>query len=206
MNDDRAAYAASLLARSREHDERESDRLNRFRNLEPETASLLALLVRAKREPRVLEVGTSNGYSTLWLADAVEAAGGELVSVEIDAARTAQAREHLDRLGLRAELRTEDAAETLRRSPDVHWDLIFLDAERPAYAGYWPDCLRSLRAAGVVAIDNVLSHEDQVAEVTALIEGEPQVETTLVAIGAGLRLAVKGARRVAGSGAAAGAA
>ncbi|HZL55145.1 MAG TPA: hypothetical protein VFC22_05895 [Solirubrobacteraceae bacterium] len=66
--------AAEILARSRAHDERQSDRLARFRNVERETAELLSLLVRSTRAQRIRELGTSNGYSTIWLADAAEPA------------------------------------------------------------------------------------------------------------------------------------
>jgi predicted O-methyltransferase YrrM len=193
VNPQRRAVADEVLAAARAHDAAQSDRLARFRNVEPETAELLGVLVRAMRARRVLEVGTSNGYSTIWLADAVEATGGAVTSVEIDPARTAIARANLGRAGLAAELVTSDAAETLRTSADGAWDLVFLDAERSAYAGYWPELLRSLRPdGGLLAIDNVLSHAAEVAEVTALIVAEPAVASALVPVGAGVRLVVRG--------------
>ena len=193
MNARRRAIADEVLAVARAHDAAQSDRLARFRNVEPETAELLGVLVRATRARRVLELGTSNGYSTIWLADAVEATAGALKSVEIDPARTAMARANLGRAGLAAELVTGDAAETLRTSADGAWDLVFLDAERPAYAGYWSELVRALRPdGGLLAIDNVLSHAAEVAEVTALIAAEPAVTTVLVPVGAGLRLVVRG--------------
>ena len=192
MNARRRAIADEVLAAARAHDAAQSDRLARFRNVEPETAELLGVLVRATRARRVLELGTSNGYSTIWLADAVEATGGALTSVELDRARTALARADLGRAGLAAELVTGDAAETLRTSGDGAWDVVFLDAERPAYAGYWPELLRVLRPdGGLLAIDNVLSHAAEVAEVTALIAAEPAVTTVLIPIGAGVRLVVR---------------
>jgi predicted O-methyltransferase YrrM len=191
MNAERRELAAEILAAAREHDAAQADRLDRYRVLEPETAELLAFLVRATGARDVLEIGTSIGYSTLWLADAVAEVGGALVSVEVDADRSARARANLDRAGLAADLRVQDAAQTLRESPDAAWDLVFLDAERPAYAGYWPDVLRVLRSGGLVAIDNVLSHPDQVTEILALIADEPAVAETLVPIGAGLELALK---------------
>ncbi|HEX3331054.1 MAG TPA: class I SAM-dependent methyltransferase [Gaiellales bacterium] len=192
MNAERRAIADDVLAIARAHDAAQSDRLARFRNVEPETAELLGVLVRAARARRVLELGTSNGYSTIWLADAVEATGGTLTSVEIDPARTALARANLDRAGLAAELVTGDAAETLRASADGCWDLVFLDAERPAYAGYWPELLRALRPdGGLLAIDNVLSHATEVVEVTTLIEAEPAVASALVPVGAGVRLVAR---------------
>jgi predicted O-methyltransferase YrrM len=193
VNPARRAVADAVLAAARAHDAAQADRLARFRNVEPETAELLGVLVRATAARRVLELGTSNGYSTIWLADAAEATGGAVTSVEIDPARTAMARATLRSAGLAAELVTGDAAETLRASPDGEWDLVFLDAERPAYPGYWPDLLRVLRpGGGLLAIDNVVSHAAEVAEVTALIEAEPAVTTVLVPVGAGLRLVVRG--------------
>jgi predicted O-methyltransferase YrrM len=192
MDDHRSRIAEEILTGSRAHDAAEPDRLARFRNVEPETAALLAVLVRCIRPRTILELGTSNGYSTIWLADAAEATGGTVTSIEIDPRRTAMARENLARVQLTAELRTEDAAMTLRRSRDHSWDLIFLDAERPAYADYWSDLLRVLRpGGGLLVIDNVLSHASEVAEVTTRIEAERSVETTLVPVGAGLRLVVR---------------
>jgi predicted O-methyltransferase YrrM len=191
VDEARRTIAAELLAASREHDAAQDDRLNRYRNLEPESAEMLAVLVRATRPRTILELGTSNGYSTIWLADAAAETGAQLTSVEIDPERTAQAREQLERAGLQADLRVQDAGELLRESEDDTWGFVFLDAERPAYAGYWPDLVRTLEPGGLLAIDNVLSHAEQVEEVTALIEAEPSVTTALVPIGAGVRLVVR---------------
>jgi predicted O-methyltransferase YrrM len=58
-----------MLPTSAEHDAGKADRLERLRNVEPHTAQVLALLVRATGARRLLKLGTSNGYSTLWLAD-----------------------------------------------------------------------------------------------------------------------------------------
>jgi predicted O-methyltransferase YrrM len=192
MNAERRAIAADVLDVSRRHDASQADRLARFRNVEPETAELLGVLIRTLRAQRILELGTSNGYSTLWLADAAEATVGVVTSVELDARRTDMAAANLERAGLQAELRTADAGEVLAASTDGSWDFIFLDSERPAYVSYWPDLLRTMRSpGGLLVIDNVLSHADEVAEVTRLIENEPLVTSTLVSIGAGVRLVVR---------------
>jgi predicted O-methyltransferase YrrM len=193
MNDDRRALLEALYAESRAHDERQADRLARFRNVEPPTAELLAVLVRSANARRVLEIGTSNGYSTIWLADAVEATGGELVSLEIDPARTALARENLERAGLAsvADLRTQDAGEALRSFADAEWDLIFLDAERPAYVAYWPDLVRVLASGGLLVVDNVISHAHELVEFDGLVREDPGFVVAQVPVGAGALLAVK---------------
>ncbi len=193
MDEVRRALAHELYAVSREHDAAQADRLDRFRNVEPETAELLGVLIRATGSRRILELGTSNGYSTIWLADAAQATGGRVVSVDVDAVRTELARASLAaaELGDCVDLRTEDAGSILAGAPDHAWEFVFLDAERPAYPGYLPDLVRTLAPRGVLAIDNVLSHAHELVEFTALIEREPGLTQTVVPVGAGLRLAVR---------------
>ena len=193
MDETRQTFLDELYAHGREHDERLGDRLERFRNVEPETAELLGVLVRAMSATRVLEVGTSNGYSTIWLGDAAEAVGGTVLSLEIEADRTAQATENVAEAGVGefVELRTQDAAEALRSFADGAFDLIFLDAERPYYTGYWPDLIRALRPNGLLVVDNTLSHSKDLVEFSELVYSDPQVTSTLVTVGAGVLLIVK---------------
>jgi predicted O-methyltransferase YrrM len=194
MNDSRRRLAEELYASGREHDRAQTDRIARLRNVEPLTAELLGVLIRAAGARRILELGTSNGYSTIWLGDAAEATGGGVLSVDIDPARTELARANLREAGLvsRVELRTEDAAATLARSEDSVWEFVFLDAERPAYPSYVRDLVRTMAPGAVLAVDNVHSHAHELVEFTALIEGEAALTQTVVPVGAGLRLAVLG--------------
>jgi predicted O-methyltransferase YrrM len=193
MDDTLLSVLDELHRHGAEHDAGKSDRLERLRNVEPDTAQVLSVLVKATGARRLLEIGTSNGYSTLWLADAVRSIGGRLVSVDVDAARSALAAQNLDRAGLRelVELRVEDAAVSLRQTPSGDWDMIFLDAERPAYAGYWRDLVRVLRPGGLLAVDNVLSHADQVDDFRSLIRSDERVSEAVVPTGAGLLLVVR---------------
>jgi predicted O-methyltransferase YrrM len=164
-----------------------------LRNVEPEAAELLGVLVRALGAHRVLEVGTSNGYSTIWLGDAAEAVGGTVLSLEIEAGRTAQAVDNVAEAGVAdfVDLRTQDAAEALRSFAADAFDLIFLDAERRLYAGYWPDLIRVLRSNGLLVVDNTLSHAKDLVEFSELVYADPQITSTLVTVGAGVLLIVK---------------
>jgi predicted O-methyltransferase YrrM len=183
-------FLSGLYRSGRNHDAVLKDRLERLRNVEPETARLLGVLARGLRAKRLLELGTSNGYSTIWLADAARACGGALTSVETESRRAAEADENLRHVGLEAfaELRVEDARACLAKSADASWDFIFLDAERSEYVSYWPDLLRTLSTGGMLVVDNVISHEDEVAEFRELIEGDSQVMYALVPVGAGALL------------------
>jgi predicted O-methyltransferase YrrM len=192
VNAERQAIAAEVRRAGREHDSRQSDRLARYRNVEPETAALLGVLVRAMGAQRVLELGTSNGYSTLWLADAVQATGGHVLTLEIDPARTAEAQANLERAGLDAHVqcRTQGAAQALAEQPPDAWQFVFLDAERPQYAAFWPRLLNALEPGGLVAIDNAISHASELTAVRALIDADDRLTSSLVPVGAGILLAV----------------
>ena len=193
MDEQLRTYLEDLYLRGREHDAAKADRLERLRNVEPDTAQLLALLVRALASRRLLELGTSNGYSTLWLADAARSIGGRVLSVDVDSERTAQAAEHLVRTQLHeyVELRTEDAALTLASADEHSRDMIFLDAERPAYTAYWPDLIRVLRPGGLLVVNNVISHASEVQAFRELVSDEPGVTEALVPTGAGALLIVR---------------
>jgi predicted O-methyltransferase YrrM len=188
-----ASLLEHLYRSGREHDAEQEDRLDRWRNLEPDTARLLALLVRALAPRKALELGTSNGYSTIWLADAVRSVGGSLTSVEIDARRAERALENLRAAGLAdaVDLRVEDAASVLASSADGEWQFVLLDAERPAYAGYWRDLARSLAPRGLLVVDNALSHADELKEFRALVERDARVSEALAPTGAGALLVLR---------------
>jgi len=70
-------------------------------------------------------------------------------------------------------------------------DVLFLDSERPEYAGWWPHPKRVLRPGGLIVIDNVLSHADEVVDCRVQIEADSQLASTIVPVGKGQLLAVK---------------
>jgi predicted O-methyltransferase YrrM len=190
MRESVQSLLSELHEAGRRFDAAQDDRLDRLRNLEPESGALLNLLVRALGARDALELGTSNGVSTVWLAEALAATGGRLVSVELDAGRSRAAGKNLERAGLDGvvELRTGDAADALRDSPDDAWDVVFLDAERPHYPGYWPDLARVIRPGGLIAADNAISHADQMQPFRDVAEADPRTTTALDATGAGILL------------------
>jgi predicted O-methyltransferase YrrM len=188
MDTDRRALLEELESHGQAHDAAREDRRERLRNVEPDTAAMMAVLVRALRAGRLLELGTSNGYSTIWLGDAAEAHGGRLLSVDVDEGRHAQARENVDRAGLQrtVELRLEDAAETLAALPDGACDFVFLDAERPAYASYWPELVRVLASPGLLLVDNAISHAEEMSAFRTLAEDDSRTVLALITVGAGV--------------------
>jgi predicted O-methyltransferase YrrM len=178
---------AELFEAGAAHDGAEPDRLRRLRNLEPASAELLTLVLRIAGALDVVEIGTSNGYSAIWLADAARDTGGRVTTVDVE--EWPGVSVNLQRAGVEVTRLLLDGGAYLADRADASVDLLFLDAERVEYAGWWPHPVRVLRPGGVLAIDNVLSHPAEVADVLARIADEPSLVGETVAVGKGLFLA-----------------
>ena len=197
MTEQLAALMAELETFGQRNDAMTAERPRRMLNITRDTGEFLAVLVKATDARRVLEIGTSNGYSTLWLADAARAIGGSVTTVESSELKIGMASANFARSGLAANISLvhDDAGAVLKRSPDAGFDLIFLDSERPEYPGWWPELKRVLRAGGLLVVDNAISHPEQMAPFIALVEADPAFTTSLVPVGNGEFLAVKAGRR-----------
>jgi predicted O-methyltransferase YrrM len=193
MGDDLRDLLADLHERGQEHDARQERHDDRLRNLEPETAALIAVLVRSGGRKRLLEIGTSNGYSTIWLAWAACANDGRVTSVEMDPGRQGMADEILSRAGLRdvVDLKLGDATEVVGDLPGP-FDLVFFDADRVSAPAQLELLVPKLASDVMVLADNVLSHPEEVAGYLEALEAMPGFDRLVVPIGKGLSIAYRG--------------
>jgi predicted O-methyltransferase YrrM len=177
----------------RENDARATERPRMMLNLEPASAQLLSILARATGVTRAVEVGTSNAYSTIWLAWSLAPAGGRIISIDRNPDKHVLARENLRRANLqdRVELRTGDAAELVRQLTGA-FDLVFLDADRRKFPEILQILLRKLAPKALVIADNVFSHPEEIAEYLKLISSLPDFQHTTVPVGKGLSIAYRG--------------
>ena len=178
------------------NDNATTERPRRMLNITRDTGEFLSVLVQATAARRVLEIGTSNGYSTLWLANAARAMGGSVTTVELSDFKVGLARQNFSRSGLAASITLvqDDAGRVLERAVDASFDLVFLDSERPEYPGWWPHLKRVLRPGGLLVVDNATSHPEQMAPFVALVKADADFTTSLVPVGNGEFLAVKAVR------------
>jgi predicted O-methyltransferase YrrM len=193
MNPKLAALLQELEAFGKTNDARETARARRMMNITHDTGEFLVLLARAVDARRVLEIGTSNGYSTLWLAYAVQPLNGKVVTVEHAVYKAELARENFKRVALDEwiELHLGEAGDILKQQPDRSFGLIFLDASRQQYVAWWNDLQRVLSPGGLLVVDNAVSHAQQIEPFKQIVQQTPGYVTSLVPVGNGELVVLK---------------
>ena len=170
----------------RELDERvqkyleESQRQWRDLNVPYEDGQILHDLIVDNNYQSALEIGTSTGHSTIWIAWALSKTGGKLVTLEIDANRQRQAIENLKAVGLSdvVDFRLGDAHQ-LVNEVEGPLDFVFLDADKDWYVHYFKDVDPKLNADGRFTAHNVLQSMSGIPEYMDLVNNHPDYETTV---------------------------
>ena len=162
----------------------------RTRNVERNTGLWLALLVQATNAREVLEIGSSNGVSTIWLALAARQNGGRVTGTEILPDRAAEANLNLAAAGLDAVawVSAGDARTTVAGLPGP-FDLVFIDAEKDDYVDHLEATVDRVRPGGLILADNVISHD--LSAYQAALQARGDVETVTIPIDRGVEFTLK---------------
>ncbi len=162
----------------------------RTRNVDRETGRWLGLLIRANRAREILEMGSSNGVSTIWLAAAAKPNGGRVTGTEILPARAAEANRNLAAAGLGDVARVVPGdARATAAALDGPFDLVFIDAEKDDYVDHFLTAIDRVEAGGLILADNVVSHD--LSAYQAMLRSREDVETVTIPMGRGIEFTVK---------------
>jgi len=153
---------------------------------------LMNLLIKEAAARRVLEVGSSYGYSTIWLAEAARAVGGKVISLELQAAKTQYARTQLARAGLvdSVEFLVDDALASLAQLPGP-FDFALIDLWKELYLPVFELLHPKLAPGAIVVADNMLYPERFRAEARAYrqrVRAAAGMNSVLLAVGNGLEV------------------
>jgi predicted O-methyltransferase YrrM len=162
-------------------------REERSRQIAATTGRLLFTLAAARQGCKVLEVGGSRGYSTIWLASAVALGVGRVVSLENDPRKVSAWRANVAEADLDAyaELIEGDAFTTLP-ALDKCFDLCFIDAEKGDYERLFALAREKITLGSLIVADNVLSHSDTLAAYSRARQSDPTLVSVTVPLDRGL--------------------
>jgi len=138
-------------------------------------------LIRKKAYERGLEIGTSNGYSGLWLGSALQANSGKLITIEIEPERAREARENFRRAGLDEVIdsRINDALREVALLED-DFDFVFIDAWKPDYFRYLEAVFPRVEVGGAITAHNVISQANDMRDFLQAIRSHPELETEIL--------------------------
>ena len=188
-NTDERAKAASLGSRLFEHRDEFLLPVGR------EVGWFLHSLILAKRPARVLELGTSYGYSTLFMADALTQVGGTLITMELADYKQAAARTMIERAGISdvVDFRLGDAVALINADAGP-FDLVLLDIWKDLYVACLHAVHPKLADEGIIAADNMIEPavvREDARKYRAAVGSLPDMQTVLLPIGSGIELSVK---------------
>ena len=171
---------------------------NDFWNLDRNCANFLYNLILLKNAKNVLEIGTSNGYSGIWILKALEITKGKLTTIEFWEKRQRVARENFKvtkspcepKIGS-AIVVLEDLLSEIQNNKREKYDFVFIDANKKEYLSYFKLVNQMISDNGVILADNILSHKEKTAPYVEELYGNKNYSSQILELGAGMMLSVK---------------
>jgi len=161
------------------------------------------ILLKSINAKRILEIGTSVGYSGLWFADAVMSniqSGGQIITIDREKFKIDNATQNFEEAGVNSliKIRKGEASKILHEIKEEfgedYFDFIFIDADKESYIEYFDLCLPLVRKGGIIAADNILLPErfnEMMADYLSHVRKNPNVQSITVPIDNGEEVTIK---------------
>lgn len=177
QNSERQKLLEALMA------ELETQR-HRYLNVPRADGQFLNLLIKVMQAKRVLEVGTSNGYSAIWISLALEETGGNLTTIEILPERVQMAKENLKRAGLSHRVTfLEGDAHKVVPTLEGPFDFVFLDADKGREHDYFSYLYpKKLLPGGVIVVHNAIRFRQAMQRYLDMMTKHPQFDTVILSL------------------------
>jgi len=147
-------------------------------NVPPSDGMFLKIMAEGTRAKRVLEIGSSNGYSALWMGQALEKTGGHLWTIEIDAGRAKECRENVKGAGL-DKVVTSIEGDALQEIPKLEgpFDMVFIDAWKKDYKRYLDLVKDKVPAGGVIVAHNTIRSANDMGDYLDAVNNSPEFDS-----------------------------
>ena len=166
-----------------------------FWNIPRKTGILLNTFVKMMNAQSVLEIGTSNGYSGIWLAKALQETGGKLTTIEFYESRQNLAIENFKKCGVYSCIRpvlgsARDVIECL--ADEEKFDFLFIDANKREYDEYFRRLRPHLTEKAMIVADNIISHAEKVQPFIDAIDADKEFQYSILEVPGGILVAYRG--------------
>lgn len=163
-----------------------------FWNISRESANFLNMLIKISGTKNVVEVGTSNGYSGIWIANALKETGGHLTTIEYWEKRIILAQQNFQTCEVDdlITIKQGDACEVLE-SLEEEFDFAFIDANKSEYIKYFEIIDKKLKKGGIITADNITSHPEKVAPFVEKIKSNPNYQVEILDLPGGMLVGYK---------------
>ncbi len=165
-----------------------------FWNISHQTGNFISMLIKAAGSKNVLELGTSNGYSTLWIADALRHTNGHLTTIEFWEKRQCLARGFAENCGLSDYItfKIGQAYDIITKElTNERFDLVFIDANKQEYIKFFEVLHPLLKKGGIILADNITSHAAKVKPFVDAISNHEDYQVQILDLPDGLLMAYK---------------
>ncbi len=165
-----------------------------FWNIARSTGNFINMLIKMVNAKNVVEVGTSNGYSGIWISKALKETGGHLTTIEFYEKRIVLAQANFKTCGVAdiIDIKQGSAIEVLEQIPeDEVVDFAFIDANKAQYIDYFRILDKHIKSGGIITADNITSHAEKVKPFVDAIKGNPNYQVEILDLPAGLLVARK---------------
>lgn len=205
MNKKIAPVLRSLEKRSNyeEKNYKKIPREKRMLAITKDTGIFYNILLKTQKPKKILEIGTSVGYSTLWFADAIIGKNSKIITIDQNPYKISIAKKNFRKADVSKmiEIKEGDAKDvllelkkSLKSNSRNYFDFIFIDADKERYPIYFDICLSMLKKDGIIAADNILyptRFKKYIKKYLNHIHRIPSVESTTISIGNGQEITFK---------------
>ncbi|KPL12963.1 hypothetical protein AMJ85_00740 [candidate division BRC1 bacterium SM23_51] len=151
-------------------------------NVPPSDGIFLKIMAESTGAKHALEIGSSNGYSAIWIGSALEHTGGHLWTIEIDAGRAQECRENLKEAGLLDKVVTSIEGDAFEEIPklDGPFDFVFLDAWKEEYHSFFKLFFPKVKEGGVILAHNAVQSAEPMKAYLDIVNNHPELDTVIV--------------------------
>lgn len=171
-----------------------------FWNLDRQSANFLNTLIKINKSKNVLEIGTSNGYSGIWILKALLETNGKLTTIEFWEKRQSVARANFKTCCPDAKVEPkigsaivilEDMLDEINANKREKFDFVFIDANKKEYISYFNLIDKMIAPNGIILADNILSHYEKVQDYVENLFNRDDYQSQILELGTGMMLSYK---------------